>query len=126
MSTVRTFRAKVKDELEWDYPGALVAVRQFSESSQTTGISSDGVKDYEYTDPSIEAIAYRANYWPSVQAQVDGLKSRPLIDIDNQEDPDLFIVDLLHAQSIQVINGALSPIDKMFRLIELDVTRRFA
>ena len=100
MSAVRTFRAKVKDELEWDYPGALVAVRQFSESSQTTGISSNGEEDYVYTDPSI--------------------------DIENQDDPDLFIVDLLHAQSIQVINGTLSPIDKMFRLIELDVTRRFA
>lgn len=126
MSAVKTFRAKVKDELEWEYPGALVAVRQFSESSQTTGISADGEGDYTYTDPSIEAIAYRANYWPSVQAQVEGKKSRPLIDIDNQEDPDLFRVDLEHLQSVQVINSSMPPLDKMFRLIELDVIRRFA
>ena len=38
---------------------------------------------------------------------------------------DVFSVDLNHVQSVQVINSAMSPEDKLFQLIELDVKRRF-
>lgn len=125
MSTVKTFRAKVADELDWPYPSALVAVRQWSQSAQETGNSSDCEEDYA-EDYAVEAIAYRANYWPDIQAQVNGLKSRPLINKENTEEPQLFTVDLKHLQSLQVLNSSMAPADKRFRLIELDVTRRFA
>lgn len=38
---------------------------------------------------------------------------------------DKFTVDLQHLQSVQVLNSSMSPEDKLFRLIELDVMRRF-
>ena len=37
----------------------------------------------------------------------------------------VFTVDLGHLQSVQVLNSSMSPEDKTFRLIELDVQRRF-
>jgi len=125
MSKVHSFRAKVKSEDDWDYPGALVSVRLYTKSSQETGVSHDGEADY-VVEFNVEAIAYSGSYHQTTQAQAEGKSSRPLINTNTDEDPDLFKVDLEHTQSIQVINGALSPIDKMFRLIELDVTRRFA
>lgn len=125
MSTVKTFKAKVTDEDDWPYPEAFVAVRQWSQSAQETGNSSDCKEDYteEY---AVEAIAYRANYWPDSEVQAKGLKSKPLINQENTEEPQLFTVDLNHLQSLQVLNSSMSPADKRFRLIELDVTRRFA
>ena len=38
---------------------------------------------------------------------------------------DKFTVDLNHLQSVQVLNSSMPPEDKLFRLIELDVLRRF-
>ena len=38
---------------------------------------------------------------------------------------DKFTVDLSHLQSVQVLNSSMPPEDKLFRLIELDVLRRF-
>tara|TARA_B100000809_G_scaffold266667_1_gene330603 strand:+ start:1817 stop:2197 length:381 start_codon:yes stop_codon:yes gene_type:complete len=125
MESVKTFRAKVTDELEWDYPAALVAVRAYSESSQNTGVSSDCREGYVLESTLIEAISYKANFWPSVQSQIDGKKSRPLINLHSDGDKDLFNVDLEHEESLQVIESDSSAIDKMFKLIELDVVRRF-
>ena len=125
MSKVRTFRAKVKNEQQWDFPAALVAVRHYSKASQETGESPDGIGDYvESSD--VEAIAYRGNFWPSVEAQLNKLASLPLINEDNPDDPDLFTVDLEHLQSVNVINSSMDPKDKTFKLIELDIIRRFA
>jgi hypothetical protein len=39
---------------------------------------------------------------------------------------DVLIVDLDHLQSVQVLSSNMQPVDKVFRLIELDVSRRFA
>ena len=122
---VRTFEVKVECELGWAYPNALVAVRHASKKSQDTFISEDCESDY-VTESAIESTAYRANFWDVKATQQAGRKSKPLINIDNEEDPTLFKVDLEHLQSIQVINSSMTPNDKIFRLIELDVKRRFA
>ena len=77
MTIVKTFTARVKDRLGWDYPAAFVAVRHVSESSQTTYSSEDCVKDYEIALDA-EAIAYSANFWGTKSHQASGLESRPI------------------------------------------------
>ena len=125
MTQVKTFKATVKCDRDWVYENAFVAVRQWSESSQNTGSTEDFKGVYD-VDSAVEAIAYRGNFWQSVQDQVDGKRSKPLVNLDSDGDSDLFKVDLEHLQSIQVMNSSMAPLDKMFRLIELDVIRRFA
>jgi hypothetical protein len=120
---VKTFIAKVKDRLDWPYPNALVAIHNASVSSQNTYTSNDCKGDYE-TESIVDTIAYHANFWGTKEMQQSGVQSRPLINMDDNSD--LFIVDLEHAQSIQVLNGTLSPMEKDFLLMELDVKRRFA
>lgn len=126
MSTVRVFKVKVKCEKDWPYPDAIVAIRQFSKLSQETGVSSDCKEDYVF-DSAIEAISYRCNFWPDADAQARGLSTRPLIGDDNPDDPQLLNVDLEHLHSVQVRNNSsMTGEDKTFRLILLDITRRFA
>ena len=121
---VKTFIASVEDNLGWPYPDALVAIRHASVSSQDTYVSEDCKSNY-LTDSLVDAVAYRANFWGNKAMQQTGKASRPLINKGNTEDPDLFIVDLEHLQSQQVLNSSMSPEDKYFRLIELDANRRF-
>ncbi len=127
MSEVKTFRITVKCDWGTTYENAFVAIRHWSKSSQETGTTTDCVKAY-VEESNVEAIAYRANFWPYVQARTDGKKSRPLIDPDAGGDVecDLFEVDLEHIQSVQISNSAMPADDKKWRLIELDIARRFA
>ena len=122
---VHVFTTNVKDRLGWGYPSALVVVRQASTSSQNTYVSESCEGNYT-NHSAVEAVAYRANFWGNVEMQQQRLPSRPLINLDNTEDEDLFSVDLDHPQSVQILNSALTQIEKEFKLIELDVTRRFA
>lgn len=154
---VKVFPAQVKDNLGWDIPAALVAIRFVRELSEVSYLSDDCVSDY-VSGLNSHVINYEGNYWGSKQMQVDGLESRPLahfVDVeeeilyevdkdgeyildDNVEKiqtgdvikahkiwTDKFSVDLDHLQSVQVLNSSMPPEDKLFRLIELDVLRRF-
>lgn len=123
MSNVHSFVAPVKDSLGWSYPDALVAIRQWSVKSQDTGDSVDGDNYIESSE--IEAIPYRANFYQNTQCQAEGKQSRPLINEDNPDDEQLFMVDLRHDESLQVLGDSdMSAVDKKWRLIELDVRRR--
>ena len=126
MSEVKTFRITVKCDWGTIYENAFVAIRHWSKSSQETGSSIDCVEDYA-EESNIEAVAYRANFWPYVAARAEGKKSRPLVDPGAEGDVecDLFQVDLSHIQSIQVINSSMPADEKKWRLIELDIARRF-
>ena len=122
MSKIYTFVSPVKDSLGWKYPDALVAIRQWSVKSQDTGDSVDGDNYVESSD--IEAIPYRANFYQDKTCQAEGKQSRPLINEDNPDDEQLFMVDLGHHESLQVRESDMSAVDKKWRLIELDVRRR--
>jgi hypothetical protein len=128
--TVKTFSAYVEDKLGWDYPNALVAIRTASESSQNTFESDDCKGEYS-EGTSSHVIAYTANFWGTRQMQAAGKPSRPLFDkvvsepTAQPEFDDLFVVDLDHPQSVQVLNSNATAIDKTFTLIELDLIRRF-
>ena len=121
MTIVKTLTANAKGKNGWLYAGAFVAVWQVSVSSQDTYTSEDPDGSY-ISESNVDTIAYRANFWPDEGTQKKGLASMPLFNSDSG----LFTVDLEHEESIQVLNSALSPIDKHLRLIELDVQRMFA
>jgi len=125
MKPVKTFTIDVKDQLGWSYPSAFVVVREVSISSQRTYISADGIQDYTSHD-GYEAVAYRANFWPNEEAQQEGLPSRPLINLDNEEDETLFVADTKGERARQIIESALTSEEKDFRLLGLDITNRFA
>ncbi len=114
----------IEDDCGWEFPDALVAVHTWSKSAQDTGVSTDCEGNYVITS-SVEAIAYSANFWGSEKTQLDGKKSKPLLNLDNEENKRLFEVDLKHPESVRVQESAMDPVDKMFRQIELDVNRRF-
>ena len=121
---IKTFEAPVECSLGWPYSNALVAVRHASASSQDTYVSEDCTSEYK-TDSVVEAIAYRANFWPTKETQQAGKPSRPLINPSDEVDPTLFTVDLEHIESVEVRNSTMTPEDKLFKLIELDVKRSF-
>tara|TARA_R110000850_G_scaffold5853_1_gene23411 strand:- start:623 stop:1003 length:381 start_codon:yes stop_codon:yes gene_type:complete len=126
MSQAHTFTASVKCDQGWSFNGAFVAIYDWSQSMQEAG-SSSNCKDEETIETSIESIAFRAVFWPSIQNQVDKLKPRPLVDMDNVVNPHLLSVDLEHPSSIEIMNNNhMSSIDKKNRLIELEVKRRSA
>tara|TARA_R110000744_G_scaffold341635_1_gene446826 strand:- start:555 stop:935 length:381 start_codon:yes stop_codon:yes gene_type:complete len=126
MSKAHTFKAKVKCDQGWPFDGAFVAIYDWSQSLQETGTSSN-CEDEESIESSIEVIAYSGVFWQNIQAQVDKLAPRPLVDLANTENPHLLTVDLEHSQSKQIIaNTQMSSIAKKNRLIELDVARRYA
>ena len=126
MAQAFTFTADVKCDQDWKFNGAFVAVYDWSQSMQETGSSSNCV-DEETIESSIEAVAFSAVFWPSIQNQVDGLKPRPLVDLSNADNPHLLTVDLEHPTSVAIINNNhMNSIDKKNRLIELEVKRRSA
>tara|TARA_R110000850_G_C9587731_1_gene427052 strand:- start:34 stop:411 length:378 start_codon:yes stop_codon:yes gene_type:complete len=122
MSKAHTFTANVKCDQGWSFKGAFVAIYDWSQSTQETGTSS-GCDEEQHVDSAIEAIAYSAVFWQSLQDQVDGLNPRPLINPKNPDSPHLFSVDLSHLQSLQVINNQMTTEDKRNKLIQLDVSR---
>jgi len=127
---IKTFTAYVEDKLGWDYPQALVAIRTASESSQNTFESDDCKGNYSEGVCS-HVIAYTANFWGTKQQQMADKPSRPLFNkvipepTAEPEFEEIFMVDLDHPQSIQVLNSNANATDKTFTLIELDLIRRF-
>ena len=125
---VKTFFSKVTDEYGGEYPQAIVAVRAFSESSQTTGSSSNCQDDY-IIDSELEAITYKASFWYSEKTKADGKRSRPLINDDNGTFTDVFTVDLESPDIINILNndeyGETDHFDKILSAIKVDAKRKF-
>ena len=123
---VKTFTAYVEDQLGWDYPQALVAIRRVTETSQKTFESEDCKGNY-VEDINSHIIKYSANFWGTKQQQMAGKPSRPILSkVEGEEEStDIFEVDVEHAQSVQVLNSNAPSNDKIFTLIELDLIRRF-
>ncbi len=121
---VKTFFSKVTDEYGGEYPQAFVAVRAFSETSQNTGYS-EGCEDDYSIESELEAITYQANYWYSEQTKADGKRSRPLVYDDEGTFTDVFVVDLEHPETVQILESAMLPVDKVLHVIKTDMLRRF-
>ena len=119
------FIANVEDELGWEYPEALVVILDWSKSGQDTGTSKDIDETY-MVKSEVEAIAYTANFFANEKTQKDGKRSRPIYSSDNDELATLLSVDLTTEESLKALSTDMAPLDKMFKLIELDVERRFA
>tara|TARA_R110002153_G_scaffold173631_3_gene326426 strand:- start:3358 stop:3738 length:381 start_codon:yes stop_codon:yes gene_type:complete len=122
---VKTFFSKVTDEYGGEYPEAIVAVRAFSESSQTTGNSSNCQDDY-VIDSELEAITYKVNYWYSEKTKADGKRSRPLINDDNGNFTDVFTVDLENPDVINILDSEADHFDKVLAAIKVDAKRKFS
>ena len=121
---VKTFFSKVTDEYGGEYPQAIVAVRAFSESSQTTGNSSNCQDNY-VIDSELEAITYKVNYWYSEKTKADGKRSRPLINDDNGNFTDVFTVDLENPDVISILDSDADHFDKVLSAIKVDAKRKF-
>lgn len=131
----KLFNANVKDSLGWKYDNAWVGVYDIY-ANTGDAYQSKGPKEPFKKTHEITSISYRANFWQNRADQEAELTSRPLInenpqpiiddDGDVSHDDKILCVDLEHLQSVQVTNSALSPEEKHFRLIELDVNRRSA
>ena len=119
------FIGNIEEDWGWEFPEALIAIRTFSKTAQDTGVSEDDNGNY-VMESKFEAIIYTANYFANAKTQADGKRSKPLYNKDDEDLKHLLKVDLTTNESIQVLAKDLSPLDKMFKLIELDVERRFA
>ena len=121
---VKFFQSKVTDEYGGEYPLAIVAVRAFSETSQTTAYSEDLEKDY-VTNSEVEAITYKVNYWYSEKTKAEGRRSRPLINGDNDKFTDVFTVNLDNQEVIDILNSETGYLDKILRAIKADAIKKF-
>ena len=121
---VKTFFTNITDEYGGEYPKAFVAVRAFSESSQTTGTSKDCEENY-VVESELEAITYKVNYWYTEQTKADGKRSRPLINDTDGVFSDVFVVDLEDPQVAQILTSNMDHTDKVLHAIKSDVTRKF-
>jgi hypothetical protein len=123
-SQVKTFFSKVTDEYGGEYPNAFVAVRAFSETSQTTGYSENCEDSYSI-ESDLDAITYRVNYWYSDITRANGKRSRPLNHEENGVFSDVFTVDLMDLEVIKILSGDYGHTDKVLDAIKADITRKF-
>lgn len=120
---VKLFTAKVTDEYGGEYPNALVAVRAFSESSQTSGLSQDCYAAYAI-DAELDAITYKVNYWYTDTTKAAGKRSRPLINDEEGTFSDIFTVDIDDPKVIEVLTSSLGHVDMILQAIEIDVKQK--
>ena len=116
---VKIFQSKVTDEYGGEYPLAIVAVRAFSETSQTTAYSDNCEDNYD-TNSEVEAITYKVNYWYSEKTKSEGKRSRPLINDDNGNFTDVFTVNLDGQEVIDILNSESGYLDKILRAVKAD------
>ena len=121
---VRVLTTKIVDEYGGIYPEAVVAIRLFSESSQSTGVSNDSVSPYQ-VEQEIDAISYSASYWYSQKTKQDGKRSRPLVVEVDSEFTDLLTVDLESQLVIDALQGQCDPTERILRAICADIKNRF-
>ena len=121
---IKTFHAKLSDEYD-EYPEAFVAIHEFSITTQETFKSVDCECDYSENGVEFQAAAYKVNFWNSSQAKTNGKRSRPLQCESDNGLTDVFVVDLEHPESIQIMNSELPGKEKSLHLMRKDLTRRF-
>tara|TARA_R110002110_G_C13190874_1_gene694506 strand:+ start:182 stop:562 length:381 start_codon:yes stop_codon:yes gene_type:complete len=119
-----TFFSKVTDEFGGEFPLAFVSVREWSESSQTSGKSVDGRSNYAI-DSDVEAIAYKVSYWYTTETEAAGKRSRPLLIDKNGVFTDVINVDLEDAEVRSILAGDSDHVDKVLLAIKADITRKF-
>ena len=123
MTAIKTFSCQIKNEYGGVFPGAFVAVRAWSESSQSTGASEDLEGEYSI-DMELDAITYKVNYWYTNETRANGIRSCPLIVEGENGLTDVFEVDLDHPETEQILASEMPPVDKVLQVIKLDVIRR--
>tara|TARA_R110002167_G_scaffold19341_3_gene71524 strand:+ start:232 stop:621 length:390 start_codon:yes stop_codon:yes gene_type:complete len=127
MSKVHTFNTKIEDEYGV-YPSAVVAIIKAEKTASTGWGSVDGVEDYTHSKPSIGMLEYTASYYQSVDAQLAGKRSRPLLSFSSNlpiADRMLHSVNLAHEESERIMNGGLNPMELDITLIQHDIERNF-
>ena len=122
-TAVRTFTCSIKDEYDGVYPGAFVAIRAFSESSQTTGHSKDCYANYAI-DADLEAITYKVNYWYNETTRANGKRSRPLLHDEDSVFSDVFTVDIDDPKVVEILNGEMGTIEGILQAIETDLRQK--
>ena len=122
---VKTFSTPITDEYGGVYPLAFVAIRAFSESSQTTGITKDCYANYAI-EAEMDAITYKVNYWYTDATKSAGKRSRPLLNDVDGTFSDVFTVDIDDPKVIEVLNGPLDQVDNILQAIEVDVKQKNA
>lgn len=122
---VGTFFAKVTDEYGGEYPDAFLAVREHSESAQTTS-RSETCEGVYVTESRFEAITYKVNYWYTDQTKAEGKRSRPLLNDSDGVFTDVFVVDLDNPQVSQILDSDLQYDTKIIEAIAADVRRKFS
>lgn len=121
---VKLFTASLTDEYGYDFADCLVAVRQFSETSQKTGATETFEGDYA-VESQIEGVSYKANYWYSQTKKAEGKRSRPLKQDVDGELTDVFVVDLDAENVVAILDSANSHDDKILAAIIADIENRF-
>lgn len=125
MTQIKMFNAKITDEYGGQYPQALVAIRAFSETSQKTGYSENCTDEY-VIESELDAITYKANYWYTNQTKAQGRRSRPLVADSEGSFTDVFKADIESQAVVNVLEGSLPHEEKVLKIIELDLIKRFA
>ena len=126
MSTpVKTFEAKFTDEFGGVYLRAIVAIHEWSQSSQITGRSEDCKEDY-VIGTDVEGIAYKGRFWYSAETNADGFRSRSIVIDKGGEFDNLLNVDIEREEIKTVMDGDMDLEDKILLAIKLDFLHRFA
>ena len=122
-TAVRTFTCSITDEYGGVYPDAFVAIRAWSESSQTTGSSKDCYANYTI-DADLEAITYKVNYWYNETTRADGKRSRPLLHDKDGIFSDVFIADIEDTKVLEKLNSQLGTVEGTLQAIEIDIKQK--
>lgn len=125
MTAIKTFSCQIRNEYGGVFPGAFVAVRAWSENSQSTGVSEDCEGEYTI-ETELDAITYKVNYWYTNATKQEDWRSCPLIKKGEDGFTDVFEVDLDDAEIIQIMNSSMAPLDKVLQVIKADCVRRNA
>ena len=125
MTSIVKLTTPVTDEYGGKYPNAVVVIRRRSMSYQETEESEDCVSDYTES-LTVDCAAYEANYWYSEKTKLDGKRSRPLVQEEDDSFTTVFKVDLEHFESALILNEDISTSEKKNKLIIADIKRRFA
>ena len=124
MTTIKTFISNITDEYGGEYKQALVAVRRAYYIPKVS-ITSENCEDDYIVETELDAITYKVNYWYSEATKVDGKRSRPLLSETENGFTDVFVVDLEHPETEQILASAMEQTDKVLHIIKSDLTRRF-
>ena len=121
MSDVYTTVSRIKDEFGGVFPRALIAVSDYSESSQITASSQTCVGKY-LVDHEIGEIAYMVMY--KYDESQSGMAWRQLKVMADGEVTTKLTVDLSKAPVISALQGVADPDERRRRAIFADLNSR--